>query len=247
MNYEKNYYDYISYVKTLNRSKKDDIYYEGHHIIPKSLGGEGDARSWNHPNIIHLTAREHYLAHYLLWKFTEKKELMFAFYSMSNKNKTRISSKMYEKLRKEFSVYISENNSGKIHIISEETKEKISISHKGKKASEKTKEILREKHANVKGEKNPFFNKHHTKETRKKISDKLSGKNHPRYGKFGSDNPASKKVINIESCIIFDSIKQASEWCNLKSSSNIIEQINGKKKYAGKHPETNKCLHWKYI
>ena len=40
MNYKKNYYDYINYVKTLNRSKKDNRYYEKHHIIPRSLGGD---------------------------------------------------------------------------------------------------------------------------------------------------------------------------------------------------------------
>ena len=35
MNYEKNYYDYIKYAKTLNRCKGDGNYYERHHIIPK--------------------------------------------------------------------------------------------------------------------------------------------------------------------------------------------------------------------
>ena len=35
MNYEKNYYDYINYVKTLNRKRGDGNYYERHHIKPK--------------------------------------------------------------------------------------------------------------------------------------------------------------------------------------------------------------------
>lgn len=69
MNYEKNYNDYLNYVKTLNRYKKDGNYYEKHHIIPKSLGGSNDES-----NLVLLTAREHFLAHYLLCKMTEGKE-----------------------------------------------------------------------------------------------------------------------------------------------------------------------------
>ena len=34
MDYKKNYYDYMNYVKTLNRNKNDGNYYEKHHIIP---------------------------------------------------------------------------------------------------------------------------------------------------------------------------------------------------------------------
>ena len=46
MNYVRNYYDYIAYVKTLNRQKLAKIhpnyaYYEKHHICPKCLGGLG--------------------------------------------------------------------------------------------------------------------------------------------------------------------------------------------------------------
>lgn len=69
MNYEKNYNDYLKYVKTLNRYKGDGNYYEEHHIIPKSLGGNNDES-----NLVLLTAREHFLAHYLLCKITEGKK-----------------------------------------------------------------------------------------------------------------------------------------------------------------------------
>ena len=69
MNYKKNYYDYIDYVKTLNRYKGDGKYYEKHHIKPRSLGGND-----SEDNLVLLTAREHYLAHYLLWKFNPCKE-----------------------------------------------------------------------------------------------------------------------------------------------------------------------------
>jgi hypothetical protein len=50
--------------KLLSRSKiKDDGYYENHHIIPSSLGGSNDDE-----NLVLLTAREHFICHYLLCK-----------------------------------------------------------------------------------------------------------------------------------------------------------------------------------
>jgi len=54
-------------------------------------------------------------------------------------------------------------------ILSEEMKNKISSTLKGKYC----------------GEDSPHWNKKHTKETRKKISEKLSGKNHPQFGCTG--------------------------------------------------------------
>lgn len=41
-------------------------YFEGHHIVPKCLGGEGYSRSWQHDNIVKLTPAEHFECHYLL-------------------------------------------------------------------------------------------------------------------------------------------------------------------------------------
>lgn len=117
MNYEKNYYDYVKYVKGLNRFKGDGNYYETHHIKPRSLGGKDSAE-----NLILLTAREHFLAHYLLCKFTEgenKKKMLWAFHRLCysdasrhfrNENNFKMSSRLYEYLRKEFvKIFESEN------------------------------------------------------------------------------------------------------------------------------------------
>lgn len=41
-------------------------YSEKHHIVPKALGGGNDAA-----NIVRLTFREHFVAHWLLTKFTK--------------------------------------------------------------------------------------------------------------------------------------------------------------------------------
>lgn len=104
MNYEKNYYDYLNYVKSLNRFKGDGNYYEWHHILPKSLGGLN-----TEDNLVLLTAREHFLAHYLLCKFlkgSELKSMIWAFHRMQYSeydNQYRYTnSRLYEAARKNF-------------------------------------------------------------------------------------------------------------------------------------------------
>lgn len=106
MDYRKNYYDYIAYVKTLNRKKGDGEYYEEHHILPYSLGGENSKE-----NLVLLTAREHYLAHYLLVKITtgqDRKKMIWAFHRMQYSNASRRekriikNSRLYELVRKNY-------------------------------------------------------------------------------------------------------------------------------------------------
>jgi hypothetical protein len=58
-----------------------DGYHEWHHIVPRSLGGSNEKT-----NIAHLTYREHFLAHWLLVKFTQghdKIKMSFALHQMS--------------------------------------------------------------------------------------------------------------------------------------------------------------------
>ena len=63
-------------------------YCEGHHIIPRSLGGN-NAKS----NIVKLTYREHFLAHWLLIKFTKgrtRRRMMHALTRMAQCHSGRI-------------------------------------------------------------------------------------------------------------------------------------------------------------
>jgi len=125
MNYKKNYYDYANYVKNLVILKKrpknkneyyklkkqnSKIYYEFHHIEMKCQGGNESIE-----NYIPLTAREHFLAHYLLWKFKKCRQSSFAFYCLIKMGKkNNINSKLYEKLKKELNEYKYEwYNNGK--------------------------------------------------------------------------------------------------------------------------------------
>ena len=94
----------------------DNEYWEGHHIIPRCLGGEGYTYQ-KHPNIIRLYAKEHYIAHKLLFqKNPDNKSLACAFSMMAfPKGKTSrqsmLSADEYQEARKLFSESIQgENN-----------------------------------------------------------------------------------------------------------------------------------------
>lgn len=101
MNYKKNYYDLIEHAKKQTRNRSID-YFELHHILPRSMGGDD-----NLENLVWLTAREHFIAHYLLWKFTTGEnhyKMCYAFRFLSIKNNRHISSREYEKLKREYSI-----------------------------------------------------------------------------------------------------------------------------------------------
>lgn len=79
-----------------------------------------------------------------------------------------------------------------------------------------------------------------------------TGENNPMYQKNRSGKNAGRKrkVMCIETGDIFETLTDASNWCNPNGSnlrSHIAAQINGKRKSCGKHPETQQPLHWKYI
>jgi len=67
--------------------------------------------------------------------------------------------------------------------------------------------------------------------------------------KLGRDNRVykSKKVECLNNGMIFDSTKDAMSWCGLTSTSGISNACIGGCKHAGKHPETNEPLKWKYV
>lgn len=77
MDYKKHYENLIK--TRLDRQIKKGVYYEKHHIIPKCWGGSDVDK-----NIIHLTAREHYIAHWLLYRMRPHSNgTSFAFWKMT--------------------------------------------------------------------------------------------------------------------------------------------------------------------
>ena len=116
------------------------------------------------------------------------------------------------------------------------------------------------------GENHPMYGKHHTEETRKKLSKALTGENHPMYGKqlseehkkklseshkgkytgkyTGKKNPRARKVICITTGETFNCILEAEEKYNIVHQS-ISKCCKGKYKSAGKLP-TGEKLVWRY-
>jgi 5-methylcytosine-specific restriction endonuclease McrA len=79
MNYQKLYDQLIERAKL----RVLDGYCEKHHIVPKSLGGSN-----NKENIVSLTAREHFLAHWLLFKIYQCPAMAKAFRLMLDHQKS---------------------------------------------------------------------------------------------------------------------------------------------------------------
>ena len=127
----------IYYNNIINRARNRILegYTELHHIIPSSLGGSDDA-----DNLVALTAREHFICHILLTKFTsgeDKNKMLYAAILMKGKNDKQpryINSRLYENIKQLYTIkqktMTGEKNSffGRKH--SEETRAKMSASKK---------------------------------------------------------------------------------------------------------------------
>lgn len=146
MNY-KNVYDNI--VKKAVDRGEPDVYFETHHILPRSLGGSDEDN-----NLVKVTAREHFILHYLLTKFTSdagRIKMLHAFMLMSGGNghqKRYINGRLYEAKKAEFSKAQSDRFSGVPK--TEDHKQKISKSLTGRVTSEATKQKQSESASNRK-------------------------------------------------------------------------------------------------
>jgi len=102
--YSKLYYNITSNAK----QRITEGYTELHHIIPQSMGGSNDKE-----NLVELTAREHFICHWLLVKMTEgddRSKMLYALKGMKAENKhqqryhTKITARVYETYRIEHSI-----------------------------------------------------------------------------------------------------------------------------------------------
>ena len=193
MNYKWHYDKLIETRKDRNLDSNE--YYESHHIIPTSMGGSNDKE-----NLIKLTAREHFLAHWLLWRIHRNRQTSFAFYALCRFGKKRMSkwtnftcsSRAYEeaKISKaivghsiETRLKISKSKKGKpsswkgkTH--SDESKKKMSEKRLGKPLSESTKSLIKTnnigKHSHLFGNSNRKGH-FHTEDTKSRISASRKG------------------------------------------------------------------------
>jgi hypothetical protein len=112
MNYLSQYDELIATRIILCREKGDGVYYEWHHIKPICIGGEKKGK------MVLLTAREHYLAHWLLHKaYPQKHLLALAFWKMTIgtrlQGREKMTSRMYASAKRALSVAQRALNLGK--------------------------------------------------------------------------------------------------------------------------------------
>jgi hypothetical protein len=142
MNYEKIYNQIIERAKIRNL----DGYSEKHHIIPKCMGGTDIVE-----NLVNLTAREHFLVHWILCNIhPDNLKIKFAFVMMCNvKNDKQSryipSSRSFEHSRKcmiEINKELGKNKIGKKY-------PKLSEAKKGYKFSNESKQKMSNSHKNL--------------------------------------------------------------------------------------------------
>ena len=118
--YLNRYYNFIISCVEMNSNCCDNV--EAHHICPKStdLFPEYEClktHSWNNAN---LTYRQHFIAHWMLWKAYGGKQA-YAFMCMTNNMNPkqmhritkRTTSKVYEAVKRDSTLVISKSNRGK--------------------------------------------------------------------------------------------------------------------------------------
>lgn len=137
--YSRWYHQLIAQAKSRKLDK--GAYFERHHIVPRSFGGS-DADE----NLVDLTAREHYVAHALLWKMkfpgVYGSKMSFAFNTFINRMRTnkalpnityKINSRIYQSFKVHYADMLSKQMSGQGNHFY------------GKTHSEETKKIIGEK------------------------------------------------------------------------------------------------------
>ncbi len=131
---------YTKYYTLLTNRAKGRVlteYTERHHVIPQSLGGSDDKE-----NLVDLTAREHFICHWLLVKMTEgdhRSKMLYALNGMKAENRyqqrysSAITSRVYERYKIEHAKTHSETMKGRTPV------------NKGRAMSAEQKALLRER------------------------------------------------------------------------------------------------------
>jgi len=240
MNYQKHYNLLISTRLTYQEERKtlrefrfkqqsinrtSESYFENHHIIPKCLKGTN-----NKSNLILLTAREHYTAHWLLSKaYPNENKLSYSLWRLANDNKHKINSKTYQLLK--------ENAFKNGH--TEEAKIKIGNAHRGKIVSKET----RKKQSDI-GKKrigclNPMYGKKQSEKTKTHIKNVMNKIDDNGNTKYQNRSIKAAKTMSITQQN-GKSIQQEITEKRLKTMSKVLE--NGKTKYQEMTEKTKKSM-----
>ena len=222
MDYKKYYESLILSRQLLDRKKGNGIYYESHHILPRSLGGTNEKE-----NLVLLTFKEHFIAHLLLTKCYEaesRKKMIYAFWMMCNSKHKNLSSNMYQKYKEEF--YFEKNQIP----FSEETRRKMRAAKIGKKSKRKGRTLIEIQGVDA------------ARKTKEKMSDAMKGNIPWNKGisTINLQNHNEKKILQIDS----KTKKILKEWNSARevfkelhisfvAISKVCNDIIGRHKTAG--------------
>ena len=210
------------------KNRNLDSYTEKHHIQPRSLGGTDEPG-----NLVALTAREHFICHWLLVKMTTGQDhhkmlnalrMMRAKKAGQERYNTTITARVYESIKQEYAELQGKLLGGKGNGMfgkhhTPDAKEKIRQARLGNKLTPEQHEKLVK---NTLGKKKPPI----TKEHRAKLSAAKQGVNNNRYGADVSEETRKKIGDKIRGR------KQTPEEKLIRSLANI-----------GKTHETKICPH----
>lgn len=154
-----------------NRTLSNKEYTEKHHIIPKCVGGTDHSE-----NLIILTFREHFIAHWLLSEISNDSKIRHAIRAMSIHKVGRTFSAWQYALFKSIKYVPLIETRQKISVSqkkcwTDERRKKMSEFQKSKWTIEKRKEMSEM----MQGENNHFYGKNHSEKTRKKMSESQQG------------------------------------------------------------------------
>jgi hypothetical protein len=126
MDYLKAYSKLINNAQHEIRNKKES-YYELHHIIPKCQGGQDDSS-----NLVLLTAREHFIAHMLLWRNDRTNYKLFAPLLYFKQHRHVKNSRTYQEIRIIHSEFMALDNPSKYLSDSSKLSKSIKLSNYAK-------------------------------------------------------------------------------------------------------------------
>lgn len=197
MDYQKHYTLLINSRKKLTRKKGDGNYYESHHIIMKSMGGTDDQE-----NLILLTAREHFLAHWLLWRIHRNNSTAISFHRMCTHEKIRIKSgRIYQEAR--------EANANAMKSLWEDpdTREKLSIANgnknRGRKHTEQSRKNMSDAHKGFKPKRESIekarisnTGKKRTEDLKRKMSELHKGRKYSEEIRKKMSDSAKTRIVS---------------------------------------------------
>lgn len=209
--------EYLDFVVQAVERYDPNRYSEWHHVMPKCIDLEKKFRDQG----VRINGADHFRAHRKLVDcFIGRKKAILAYILMKmgkqSSQDVSLTPEEYEEAKRVYSESsIGSNNPFSGHS-TDQWRDKLSRAHKGKVLTDSHREHIRQ---SVSGEGNPFYGKHHTEESRLKMSQTLSdgrlkGSNHPLYGKHFSKESKGK----------MSQAKKGKIWINNGEEVKMINQ-----------------------